>query len=90
VAAVLKTEVISVWEAVVGISLPYLPIKVANTLLMDVCDQAQHRLPKIQDQTSLVRHGCTFQEGAGTMPGWLLPIKTNNMIVMNNHYQITR
>ena len=52
--------VVTVWEAVTGISLAYLPVKAANVLFIDVCDQAALRLPKMQDQKLLILRCCSF------------------------------
>jgi hypothetical protein len=46
-------QVVIVWEAVAGISLPYLPIKDANFWFIDVCDQAPLRLSRMQNTKSL-------------------------------------
>jgi len=46
-------SVVTVQEAVTGISLAYLPITAANSLFRDVCDQVPLRLHRMQDQKSL-------------------------------------
>jgi len=43
-------QIVIIQVAVVGISLAYLPVKAANSLFIDVCNQAPHRLPKIDVQ----------------------------------------
>ena len=42
--------VFTVPEDVVRISCTYLPIKAAISMIVDACDQAPLRLPKMQDQ----------------------------------------
>ena len=58
--------VVTVREAVVGMSLAYLPREAANSSLIDVCNHAAHRLHKLQDLESLthifkmVQGACCF------------------------------
>ena len=49
----------NVQEAVTGTSLAYLPIKAANSWSTDVWDQAPDRLPKMDNQKSLMLHWCS-------------------------------
>jgi len=37
-----------------------LPIKVANTSFINICNKLPHRLPKMQDQKSFMLHWCSF------------------------------
>jgi len=45
--------VVSVQQAVTGMSLAYLPREAANSSLMEVCNHAPLELPKIKDLQSL-------------------------------------
>jgi len=45
--------VVTVREAVVGTSLAYLPTEAGNSSLIEVCNQAPLRLPKLRDLKSL-------------------------------------
>jgi hypothetical protein len=60
-----------------------------NTLFLDVCDQVQKILPKMQDRKLLTHHRRIFGDGAGSVLSVLLPVKMTNTIIINNYYQIT-
>jgi len=62
VAAFKMKTVVTVWEAVMRISLAYLPIKAANSWFLDVCNQAPLRLPKVWVQKSLTLCWCSFSK----------------------------
>jgi len=46
--------VVTVQEAITGISFAYLRMKAANHVFMDMCDQAPLRLPKMQHHQLLM------------------------------------
>jgi len=48
------TSVVTLWEAVAGMSPAYLPREAANSFLIEVCRQAPLILPKMQDLKSLM------------------------------------
>jgi len=52
--------VVTVREAVVGFSLAYLPSEAAIFSLIEVCNQALHRLAKLWDVKSLTLIWCSF------------------------------
>jgi len=52
-ANLMMLGIVIVWEAVTGTSLAYQRTKASNSLLIDVCDHAPHKLPKMQIQKSL-------------------------------------
>ena len=68
-----------------GIFLAYQPTEPANSLWIDVCDQAPHRSLKIHDQKSLMPFYTYGQDRACSMSLALIPITTPNTMIMYNN-----
>jgi len=61
----------------------FLPLKAANTSFMDVCNQSPVRLPKMQDQKSLVLSWCTFSGWGRERIAIIFPLKAANTSFMD-------
>jgi hypothetical protein len=60
VAGLQMKSVVTVWAAVAGMYLAYLPMEAAKSLFMDACDLAPLIIPKMRDQKSLALRWRSF------------------------------
>jgi len=77
------------WDAAGSGSLFILPLKAASISSLDVCNQSEHRLPKVQSYTSLMLYWCSHPDWGCYLVVFSLSINAANMLDMHNSDQIT-
>jgi len=66
-----------------SVMLLFLPLKAANTSLMEVCKQPPLRLPRFNNRNRWCSIDAHFQDGAGSVPLLFLPLKAANTPFMD-------